>query len=154
MDEELKQRLAMHLAISAVLRAVETINREIAGDLTAGLVFLAVLEANVGHLSADRAAVAQLQRIDRLPPDNMRRPVSGAALSTSLGVPNETVRRKIKQLIDQGLLERVSGGLIVPAEVLARPQMTRVMRAGYVNLRRLLTRIQRIGLDTPEENAA
>lgn len=144
----------MRLAIGAILRAVEMVNREYAGDITAALVFASVVEANVGHLATSPDSKAQLATLVRLPPDEMRRPVTGVALAATLGIPNETVRRKIKGLIDQGLLVRVDGGLIVPTEVMAGDRMTRLTRASFLNLRRLFVQLQRIGVDLSDDGVA
>ncbi len=144
----------MRLAIGAILRAVGVVNREYSGDITAALVFACVVEANVGHLATSPDATAQLAAVARLPPDEMRRPVTGVALAATLGIPNETVRRKIKGLIDQGLLVRVDGGLIVPTEVMASDRMTRLTRASFLNLRRLFIQLRRIGVDLGADGAA
>lgn len=150
-DSELKERVAVRMAIGAILRAVEMVNREYGGDITAALVFASVVQANVGHLATSPESAAQLAAIVRLPPDEMRRPVTGVALAASLGIPNETVRRKVKGLIERGLLVRVDGGLIVPTEVMASEQMTRLTRASYINLRRLFLQLRRIGVDLNDD---
>ncbi|MDP3102384.1 MAG: hypothetical protein Q8N10_17995 [Phenylobacterium sp.] len=142
-DSELRERVAVRMAIGAILRAVEMVNREYDGDITAALVFAAVVEANVGHLATNPQSTAQLATLVRLPPDELRRPVTGVAL----GIPNETVRRKVKGLIEQGLLVRVDGGLIVPTQVMASEKMTRLTRASFLNLRRLFIQLRRIGVD-------
>ncbi len=141
----------MRMAIGAILRAVEMVNREYGGDITAALVFASVVEANVGHLGASPDSATALATLRRLPPDEMRRPVTGVALAATLGIPNETVRRKIKGLIDQGLLVRVDGGLIVPTEVMASDRMTRLTRASFLNLRRLFIQLRRIGVDLSDD---
>ncbi|MDP3869730.1 DeoR family transcriptional regulator [Phenylobacterium sp.] len=89
----------------------------------------------------------------RLPPDELRRPVTGVALAATLGIPNETVRRKVKGLIEQGLLVRVDGGLIVPTQVMASEKMTRLTRASFLNLRRLFIQLRRIGVDLSDDGA-
>ena len=151
MDSELRERIAVRLAIGAILRAVEMVNREYSGDITAALVFASVVEASVGHLATNPESAAQLATPARLPPDAMRRPVTGVALAAALGIPNETVRRKIKALIDQGLLARVDGGLIVPTEIMASDKMTRLTRASFLNLRRLFIQLRRIGVDLSDD---
>lgn len=152
-DSELRERVAVRMAIGAILRAVEVVNREYRGDVTAALVFAAVLEANVGHLASSPESTAQLATLARLPPDEMRRPVTGVALAATLGIPNETVRRKIKGLIEQGLLVRVEGGLIVPTEIMASEKMTRLARGSFLNLRRLFIQLRRIGVDMSDDGA-
>ena len=153
LDSELKERLAVRMAISAILRAVDTVNKELGGDITLALVFAAVLEANIGHLSRTPEAAAGLEGMDRVPPDSMRRPVTGVALAATLGIPNETVRRKVKTLIAQGLLARVEGGLIVPTQVMAGEQMTRICRASFLNLRRLYIHLKRIGVSLEDDGS-
>ncbi|CAN5540353.1 hypothetical protein BH10PSE5_BH10PSE5_27120 [soil metagenome] len=152
-DTELKERLAVRMAIGSILRAVDMVNREYGGDITAALVFASVVEANVGHLATNPEATAQLATLVRLPPNEMRRPVTGVALAATLGIPNETVRRKIKGLIDAGLLVRVDGGLIVPTEIMASEKMTRLTRASFINLRRLFIQLRRIGVDMSDDGA-
>ncbi|MDO9246165.1 MAG: DeoR family transcriptional regulator [Phenylobacterium sp.] len=152
-DSELRERVAVRMAIGAILRAVEMVNREYDGDITAALVFAAVVEANVGHLATNPQSTAQLTTLVRLPPDELRRPVTGVALAATLGIPNETVRRKVKGLIEQGLLVRVDGGLIVPTQVMASEKMTRLTRASFLNLRRLFIQLRRIGVDLSDDGA-
>ena len=142
------------MAIGAILRAVAMVNREYGGDITAALVFACVVEANVGHLATNPESMARLATLVRLPPDEMRRPVTGVAVAATLGIPNETVRRKVKGLIEQGLLVRVDGGLIVPTEIMASDRMTRLTRASFINLRRLFLQLRRIGVDLSEDGAA
>jgi hypothetical protein len=153
-DTELKERVAVRMAIGAILRAVEMVNREYGGDITAALVFASVVEANVGHLATNPESTARLATLVRLPPDEMRRPVTGVALAATLGIPNETVRRKVKGLIESGLLVRVDGGLIVPTEIMASEKMTRLTRASFINLRRLFLQLRRIGVDLNDDSAA
>lgn len=152
-DSELRERVAVRMAIGAILRAVTMVNREYDGDITAALVFAAVVEANVGHLATNPESTAQLATRVRLPPDELRRPVTGVALAATLGIPNETVRRKVKGLIEQGLLARVDGGLIVPTQVMASEKITRLTRASFLNLRRLFIQLRRIGVDLSDDGA-
>lgn len=137
-DED-HQRAAIQLASDYLLRAVGAANRHLDGDLTRGAVFMGVIQANVRLIAPGVAA-------DGPDAQNLR-PVSGGALAAMLGIPAETVRRKVKTLIDEGYLVRVRGGLTVPAEVLARPEVSRLVRANYLNLRRLLRQLQKIGVE-------
>ena len=63
MDSELKERVAVRLAIGAILRAVGVVNREYSGDITAARVFACVVEANGGHLATSPDATAQLEKV-------------------------------------------------------------------------------------------
>lgn len=137
--DESRQRAAIQLASDYLLRAVGAANRHLDGDLTRGAVFMGVIQANIRLLAPG-------PETDGLDPP-CRRPVSGGALAAMLGIPAETVRRKVKTLIEEGYLVRVHGGLTVPAEVLLRPEISRLVRANYLNLRRLFRQLQKIGVD-------
>jgi hypothetical protein len=136
--DESHQRAAIQLASDYLLRAVGAANRHLDGDLTRGAVIMGVIQANIRPTAPNDT--------EHFGPPCLR-PVSGGALAAMLGIPAETVRRKVKTLIEEGYLVRVNGGLTVPAEVLARPEISRLVRANYVNLRRLFRQLQRVGVD-------
>jgi hypothetical protein len=60
------------------------------------------------------------------------------------------VRRKVKALIAAGYLHREDGGLVAPPEALKRPEIARVLRANYLNLRRLFRQFKKLGIDLGE----
>lgn len=122
---------AAQLATDYLLRAVDAANRHLDGDLTMGAILIAVVQANLARLDQDA--------ID--PP----KPVTGGFLAAKLGIPNETVRRKINALLEAGFLVRKDGGLAVPSEVLSRPEVASLLRANFLNLRRLYASLLRSG---------
>jgi hypothetical protein len=128
------EQLAGRLATEYLLRAAEAVNLTLAGDLTMALVFIGVVQANAVLAPGGGEGPC-------------RKPVSGGALAASLHIPAETVRRKVKALIAAGYLRREHGGLVAPPEALKRPEIARVLRANYLNLRRLIRQFQRLGLD-------
>ncbi len=144
--DEVHQRAAIQLGSDYLLRAVGAANRHLGGDLTRGAVFIGVIQANIRLL----APSPEEDGIETACP----KPVSGGALAAMLGIPAETVRRKVKTLIEDGYLVRVNGGLTVPAEVLARPEISRLVRANYLNLRRLFRQLRRVGVDMGRESGA
>jgi hypothetical protein len=147
MCNEAQQRLAGRLTTEFLLRATESLNLVLDGDLTMGLVFLAVVKANACPL--DKLPT----REGDAPPvcDDMRRPISGGALAASLNIPAETVRRKVKALIAAGYLRRMNGGLVAPSAALARPEVVRLIRGNYLNLRRLFSELRSVGIDLESE---
>ncbi len=144
--DEVHQRAAIQLGSDYLLRAVGAANRHLGGDLTRGAVFIGVIQANIRLL----APGSDEDGMETACP----KPVSGGALAAMLGIPAETVRRKVKTLIEDGYLVRVNGGLTVPAEVLARPEISRLVRANYLNLRRLFRQLRRVGVDMGRESGA
>jgi predicted ArsR family transcriptional regulator len=80
------------------------------GDLMKGLVYTAIWTANVKHVT--NTAPAGLRAVL---PDSDRQPVSVLAISRSLRLPYETVRRHAEALVQAGICVRVGRpGLIVP----------------------------------------
>jgi hypothetical protein len=132
--DEAGQQLAGRLATEYLLRAADAVNLTLAGDLTMALVFIGVVQANATLRPGGGESPC-------------RRPVSGGALAASLSIPTETVRRKVKALIAAGYLRRERGGLVAPPEALRRPEIARVMRANYLNLRRLFRQFNKLGID-------
>ena len=84
-----------------------------AGDLMKGLVYTAIWTANVKHVTnTARAATSSML------PDTLRQPVSVLAISRSLRLPYETVRRHADMLVRQGLAARAGRrGVFVPTHV-------------------------------------
>jgi hypothetical protein len=93
------------------LRSLKMIGELAGGELLTGLVSLARVQANVAHL--DRLA-GGFAGIDTAPPDELRRPVSVLALSSSLGLPYETIRRHVAKMVAAGQCVRVKGGVVAP----------------------------------------
>jgi DNA-binding transcriptional regulator YhcF (GntR family) len=99
------------------------------GDLLRGLIFTAIWTANVKHVTNSAPAISQT-----VLPDDQRLPVSVLAISSSLRLPYETVRRHAQALEKAGLCHRVRGqGLVVPAEA------HRKLASGTVQAHAILT---------------
>jgi hypothetical protein len=82
-------------------------------DLTKGLIYTAIWTANVKHVTNTGPAASRA-----ILPDSQRLPVSVLAISQSLRLPYETVRRHANVLIAEGLCARTPGhGLVVPTGV-------------------------------------
>ncbi len=111
------------------------------GDLMKGLVFTAIWTANVKHVTntapaADRSVL----------PDDQRLPISALAISRSLRLPYETVRRHADTLVRDGICVRTSQrGLLVPASVLLR--VTSGTGIAHRLVLDFLADLQRVGID-------
>ena len=111
-------------SIRGLLSAMKVLRGFFDGDLMTGLVFTAIRAANVKHITNTTPGANR----DILP-DSDRRPVSIMAISNSMKLPYETVRRHTAKLMKQGTCVRVGrNGLVVPAA--AYRQMT--LEAGSV----------------------
>ncbi|MGQ0583440.1 MAG: hypothetical protein ACT4O6_15995 [Reyranella sp.] len=100
------------LATGLLLARVRTLHSYWDGDLVRALVFTAIWTGNVKHVTnADPAILRAIL------PDEMRRPISVLAVSNSLRLPYETVRRHANDLLKGGFCVRVGRkGLVVPTK--------------------------------------
>ena len=110
------------------------------GDLLRGLVFSAIWTANVKHVINTATAATQA-----VLPDDQRRPVSILAISHSLRLPYETVRRHAIALEKAGICRRVGRqGMVVPASEHLKLAAGTVQAHGM--LTGLLAELRRAGL--------
>jgi hypothetical protein len=112
------------------------------GDLMLGVTFLAVAQASVKHLNHP----TQLNplAVDGVFPDAMRRPVTIASVARALNLPRETARRYVHRLIDMGYCQQTGArGVIVPAAVMASPQVDAIVRDNLTALDLLFEALDR-----------
>lgn len=125
-------RAAIRLASDYMLRVVDNITSRFDG-LIAGLIWFAVMSANREHL-------------DALDNDSEPRPATVTEIARRLAAPPETVRRYANGLIDAGLCQRQRRGLIVPPEVLNRPDALLLMQSNFTDLHRMFTGFAQLGV--------
>ncbi len=125
MPEQISQRPAVDqvfrvkaaLASMSLLRVMHEAVRSYDGDLEAFVIYVAVASGSFGGALRDPDVV--LQPLDAPPPpDSAFRPVSRRAIAASTGLPRETVRRKIAQMIERGHLVQERGGVRARSGVL------------------------------------
>jgi DNA-binding Lrp family transcriptional regulator len=100
------------------------------------LLVLAINQANIAPLTRDPRARARYGQLDAPAPDAERRPVSVNAVAGSLGLPFETVRRRIKRLTASGVCRAAPEGVVVPADFLTSPAYVQSVLVGHERLRR------------------
>ncbi|MDP1631781.1 MAG: hypothetical protein Q8L66_10225 [Caulobacter sp.] len=145
--EKRRDRLALRASTTYLLQCVDLMARVVGGDILRGVIFTAVVDANVRHLRpGDAAAQAYSETADRVP-DDLRKPISVHALALALAVPYETTRRHVNALIAEGLCERAEGGIIVPAQVLAKEPLALALRRNFDNLQQLVGDLREGGVD-------
>lgn len=141
---ELPIRAVIRIASDYMLRAVENLTRHFP-SLISGIIWFAVLRANTEEMPATERGGAS-EAVADFVDDAHRIPVRVAEVARRLDAPNETVRRYVVELLQEGLLQRDRGGLIVPAHVLARPGAVQVMRDNYADLQRMFAGFARLGV--------
>ena len=145
MDEQL-MRAALRLNAEYMLRNVEVVSDAAEGDLMGGLIFAAIMQANVRPISNDPKLGKTYGQLDTIPPDEMRWPVSVNALAESLKIPYETTRRHVNKLIKDGVCVKVANrGVIIPATVVGSPAMIKAAFQQYSHLMHFLGQLREIG---------
>ena len=109
------------------------------------LLVMAINQANIARLTRDPDARARYGQLDAPAPDAARRPVSVNAIAASLGLPFETVRRRIRRLVAAGVCVASPEGIVVPASFLASPGYLQSVLHGYERLARFYAELKAAG---------
>jgi DNA-binding Lrp family transcriptional regulator len=141
-------RAVSRLVGSYILRIVETLGKEgnrVEGNLVDALVLVEIFRSNVEHLPHAMRGGEGFTPGDMVG-DDQRAPVSAGRVAKRLGLPEETVRRRVASLLKRGACVRVAGGLIIPSSVLASPVLRSALLANAGNLQRLFDSLSRLGV--------
>ncbi|HEX5379472.1 MAG TPA: hypothetical protein VFW47_12910 [Phenylobacterium sp.] len=116
-------RQAVRLATDYCLDAISLMARAVNQDVVSVILLWAIAVANVDHLAHDPILAPTFGGLPDFVPDEERRPVTVYAVANFLLLPYETARRTLMALSEQGLVERRTGGMVVPTHVVARPEV-------------------------------
>ena len=135
-------RLKGAVACDSLLRLF-SLSARLTGDLQSSAVYLAVISASVS--AALRDPIVRAKYATDIPlPDHMRRSVSRRAVAESLGLPRETVRRKVAALIGSGHLVIEGDGVRATGPVLEHGENLQFAIDVLRELERTSTAIRRI----------
>ncbi|CAN7263011.1 hypothetical protein LJR225_001262 [Phenylobacterium sp. LjRoot225] len=127
-------------------------------DFTDALILTTLVQSNSAPLAGDYELQQRYAAFDTPPPESLLRPISINAVATSLGLPFETVRRRTKRLIADGVCEAVAEGIRFREEALRSPEQRRMIDATYATVRNLYHRMKRNGcldiMELPGRRAA
>jgi hypothetical protein len=142
--EQVPVRAVARLASDYVLRVIELM-MEALDDLFGAVLIFEVFRGNVEHLSPEVRGREGLAPGDFVP-DRLRRPVRVSAVAERVGLPAETARRHVAQLVRRGIVSKVRGGLLLPSETLARPEIVGFMAENLTNLHRMFSGLSQLGV--------
>lgn len=94
-------------------------------DYAKGLIFMAILSDNIRQITYDRELSWNYAAASAPPPNDIREAVSVRSIGAKLGFAPETPRRYVNSLLNEGLCTRTLDGVVIPAEVLIRPEFVR-----------------------------
>jgi DNA-binding Lrp family transcriptional regulator len=118
-------------------------------DARDALLVMAINQANIAPLTRDPQARLRYGGLESPAPDDERRPVSLSAIATSLGLPYETVRRRVGRLAAQGVCDLTGHGAVVPESFLASPAYLTSVVASHARLHRFYRELRAGGLMEP-----
>lgn len=130
------------------LRTMIAVASQLDHDYSLAVVYIAILQANIGPLTEDVALSARYAGVDTIVPEDLRRPISVHALAGSLHMPYETTRRCVGRLIDKGFVKRVSrSGILTCADKQAETPQKRVIEQQYQDVLRMIGQLRRNGVE-------
>lgn len=109
------------------------------------LLALAISQANLAPLARDLAFQKAYAGLSASPPDEFRRPVPVRSIATSLGLPRETVRRRVAQMTKSGLLVQTEAGVFMPKSMTETPTYLSTARATWQAIGELYGSLRRLG---------
>ncbi len=110
-------RLKGVIVAESMLRLMRLAIDMVDTDLEAFAVYFAVVAASTSHLLRDPQALA-LYAHDAPVPDHLRAATTRRGIAESVGLPRETVRRKIASLVAQGHIVERDGMVTTAGSVL------------------------------------
>jgi hypothetical protein len=116
MDAAVHSTVVLQGSLGLCLNFIDLTRRNIGQDLTLALIFAAIMNANTSHLDNDPETSSRWAAFALDFPDHLRRPIRATRLAESLGLPRETTRTKIRQLIEGGWAQLSEGGVVVRTE--------------------------------------
>ncbi|MGA0606554.1 hypothetical protein ACO2Q0_11180 [Phenylobacterium sp. VNQ135] len=140
-DDVAPVRAALRIGLAYLLR-VSDAARAGFGDVVTCLILFEIVRWNTEHLDAEEGVGLEPGMLS----DSHRRPVTIAGLARRLGFAAETTRRHVLALTEAGVLQRVRGGLIVPAHQLASPAVARFCLDNLRDARRMFAALSTLGV--------
>src|SRR5579859_7213292 len=139
LNEEATSRLTNAFAVEFVVKYMHEAAYLFGADYECAIIFLSILESN-GRQNIRQPWFAQDFGDVRLSvPAESVRPISRQAIAESLGIPRETVRRKVAYLIEQGFLTEDRGGVITARGVIGNDRFVSAQKRVVVFVRQFLS---------------
>ncbi|PZQ53738.1 MAG: hypothetical protein DI570_23765 [Phenylobacterium zucineum] len=140
--------LALQVAHASVrfILDIEEIGRVDRGqDLVGGVIFAAIVAANVAPVARDPALQRAYSSLAEPAPELLLRPVSISAIAHSLRMPFETVRRRVRSMVRDGIMADATGGVIAHTATLSSPSFMASMVARHERLGAFYREVKALG---------
>jgi hypothetical protein len=136
-------RLMLRLA-NAFLLDVFNASRT-SGDFTDSLIIVGLVPSSSAVIAGDAALQREYAGFHAPPPEKLRRRISVNALAASLGLPFETVRRRLKGLVLAGVCEVTEDGVRLSSPFLASDAHRLALESVYHTTKAFYARLRQAG---------
>lgn len=113
------RRAVVRIVAHEMMRAATAMAPAHDDDVIEYFIFTAIWVLNSQHLIGD----GRYAPLKSIPPDAQRRPVSLEELRRAMPMPDQIMTAYVEQMVSKGIVERKSGGLVVPTAVFTQPRM-------------------------------
>jgi len=135
-----------YASLALLLDVIHATRTLVQADLESIAIYLCVAEATMRPVLADPARVHELSTTDRAP-EEWRGSITMLQVADRLEIPRETVRRKVKQLIERGLLYADDRGRIRSTPNFDNPAVAPAVDDVHDAVRRYRERLARYDID-------
>jgi hypothetical protein len=135
-----------YASVELFLDMLHAVRKLVDIDLESIAIYICVAEATIRPVVADPRKVAELAEVE-VAPEDLRGSITMLLVSDRLGMPRETVRRKVKQLITMGLLYQDEKGRVRSTPTFHEPRLAESVKAISVAVRRYHERLALYGIN-------
>ncbi len=151
-------QLYRRVVLDFVLRVIECGIPLHNDDILSAVIYCAVMSANAKAITNDPVNAWRYATHQTPPPDSLRKPVSVLRVASALGVPYETVRRHIGDLVASGKCARIGkNGILLQMSELQRPEVLQTGKTITLRFVQVITALKTLGFDfaaIPQTRAA
>jgi len=134
-----------YASLELLLDVIHSTRSLVPADLESVAIYLCVSEATMRPVMADPARVHEISTTDRAP-EEWRGSITMLQVADRLDMPRETVRRKVKLLIEKGLLYADDKGRIRSTPNLDSPAAALAIEEIHDAVRRYRERLEKFGI--------
>ncbi len=135
-----------YASVELFLDMLHAVRKLVDIDLESIAIYICVAEATIRPVVADPRKVAELAEVE-VAPEDLRGSITMLLVSDRLGMPRETVRRKVKQLITMGLLYQDEKGRVRSTPTFHEPRTAQSVKAISDAVRRYHERLALYGIN-------
>lgn len=137
-------RAHAYAGVELMLDMVYAARKRVPIDLESLMIYLTVSEASMRPLLLDAATPPDVLELAE-PPEQYRGAITRVLVADRLGLPRETVRRKVQKLLKLGLIHEDAEGRVRTTRNFADPGIQSWVRDSFAAVQRYDARLRHLG---------